>query len=57
MKYGTLEDCLRLRQLTCCGMADAAKSLEEAQGDFNKAIEIAKRKVRNGGICIHRLLE
>jgi elongation factor Ts len=37
-------DVARLRRVTLAGMMDCKKALEEAEGDFNKAIEIIRKK-------------
>src|ERR1700748_3036013 len=40
----TMADVKRLRDLTGSGMMDVKKSLEESDGDFDKAIEILRIK-------------
>ncbi|GAA2662475.1 MULTISPECIES: translation elongation factor Ts [Actinosynnema] len=40
----TAADVKRLRELTAAGMMDCKKALEEAEGDFDKAIEILRIK-------------
>jgi elongation factor Ts len=40
----TIEDIKRLRELTGVGMTDAKKALEEAQGDFDKALSEMRKK-------------
>ena len=40
----TAADVKKLRDLTAAGMMDAKKALEEADGDFDKAVEILRVK-------------
>lgn len=40
----SIEDIKRLRELTGVGMTDAKKALEEAAGDFDKALEAMRKK-------------
>lgn len=40
----SIEDIKRLRELTGSGVSDVKKALEEAEGDFDKAIEILRIK-------------
>ena len=40
----TAADVMKLRKMTSAGMMDCKKALEEAQGDFNKAMEIIREK-------------
>jgi elongation factor Ts len=40
----TMADVKRLRELTAAGMMDCKKALEEADGDFDKAVEILRIK-------------
>jgi len=40
----TTEDVVRLRKATLAGMMDCKRALEEAEGDFNKAVEIIRKK-------------
>ena len=40
----TATDVAKLRRVTLAGMMDCKKALEEADGDFNKAIEIIRKK-------------
>jgi elongation factor Ts len=37
-------DVAKLRRITCAGMMDCKKALEEADGNFDKAIEIIRKK-------------
>ena len=37
----TAKDVMKLRQMTSAGMMDCKKALIEAEGDFNKAVEIS----------------
>ncbi|MGM9762155.1 MAG: translation elongation factor Ts, partial [Candidatus Cryptobacteroides sp.] len=37
-------DVMKLRKMTSAGMMDCKKALEEAQGDFNKAMDIIREK-------------
>src|SRR5690348_3357763 len=41
----TTADVKRLRELTGAGMMDCKKALEEAEGDFDKAVEILRVKM------------
>lgn len=41
---GAMEDIKRLRELTNLGVMDCKKALEEAKGDFDRALEILKSK-------------
>ena len=47
MSY-TAADVKRLRELTAAGMLDCKKALEEAEGDFDKAVEIIRVKGLKG---------
>src|SRR6476620_7085441 len=40
----TAQDVKKLRQMTGAGMMDCKKALTEAEGDFEKAIEILRKK-------------
>lgn len=40
----TAQDVMKLRKMTQAGMMDCKKALEEAEGDFNKAVEIIREK-------------
>ena len=40
----TADDIKRLREETSCGVIDCKKALDEAQGDFNKAKEVLRRR-------------
>jgi len=40
----TAADVMKLRKMTSAGMMDCKKALEEAEGDFNKAIDIIREK-------------
>lgn len=40
------KDVYKLRDLTGLGVMDCKKALEEAEGDFDKAIEILRKKVK-----------
>ena len=40
----TAADVMKLRKMTSAGMMDCKKALTEAEGDFNKAIEIIREK-------------
>jgi elongation factor Ts len=42
------EDVKRLRELTAAGMLDCKKALDEADGDFDKAVEIIRVKGQKG---------
>ena len=42
------EDVKRLRELTAAGMLDCKKALDEAEGDFDKAVEIIRVKGQKG---------
>lgn len=44
MAQVTLADITKLRKATSAGMMDCKKALEEANGDFEKAIEIIRKK-------------
>lgn len=44
----TAEDVKRLRELTAAGMLDCKKALDEADGDFDKAVEIIRVKGLKG---------
>ena len=39
------EDVKRLREATAAGMLDCKKALDEANGDYDKAVEIIRVKV------------
>ena len=47
MSY-TAEDVKRLREATAAGMLDCKKALDEANGDFEKAVEIIRVKGLKG---------
>ena len=38
------QDVMKLRKMTQAGMMDCKKALEEANGDFDKAVEIIREK-------------
>ena len=40
----TAADVMKLRKMTAAGMMDCKKALEEAEGDFNKAVDIIREK-------------
>ena len=40
----TIEDIKKLRDRTCCGVSDCKKALVEADGDFEKAVDILRKK-------------
>ena len=40
----TAQDVMKLRKMTSAGMMDCKKALVEAEGDFNRAIEIIREK-------------
>ena len=40
----TAADVMKLRKMTSAGMMDCKKALEEAQGDFDKAVGIIREK-------------
>ena len=40
----TAQEVNKLRQMTGAGMMDCKKALVEAEGDFDKAIEILRKK-------------
>ncbi len=40
----TAEDVKKLRDMTGAGMMDAKRALEEANGDFDKAVEVIREK-------------
>lgn len=40
----TAKDVQKLREITGVGMMDCKKALEEANGDFNKAVEVLRKK-------------
>jgi elongation factor Ts len=40
----TAKDVALLRERTNCGMMDCKKALTEADGDFDKAVEILREK-------------
>lgn len=40
----TAADVMKLRKMTSAGMMDCKKALEEAEGDFNKAVQIIREK-------------
>ena len=40
----TASDVNKLRKSTGAGMMDCKKALEESQGDFDKAIEVLRKK-------------
>ncbi len=44
MVSSTAEDIKRLREETSCGVMDCKKALEQAQGDFNKAKELLRKR-------------
>jgi len=39
-------DVQKLRKITGAGMMDCKIALQEAEGDFNKAIEVIRKRVR-----------
>lgn len=41
-------DVARLRKMTLAGMMDCKKALEESNGDFDKAVEIIRKRKING---------
>ncbi len=43
----TAQEVNKLRQMTGAGMMDCKKALTEADGDFDKAIEILRKKDKN----------
>ncbi len=47
----TAQDVNKLRQMTGAGMMDCKKALTEAEGDFEKAVDILRKK-RSKSICI-----
>jgi elongation factor Ts len=40
----TIDDIKNLRNRTCCGISDCKKALIEADGDFEKAVDILRKK-------------
>ena len=40
----TMNDIAKLRKMTGAGMMDCKKALAEAEGDFDKAMEIIRKK-------------
>ena len=44
----TAEDVKRLREATAAGMLDCKKALDEADGDYNKALDIIRVKGLKG---------
>ena len=44
----TAEDVKRLREATAAGMLDCKKALDEANGDYDKAVEIIRVKGQKG---------
>ena len=40
----TAQDVNKLRQMTGAGMMDCKKALTEAEGDFDKAVELLRKK-------------
>ena len=44
----TAEDVKRLREATAAGMLDCKKALEEADGNYEKAVEIIRVKGQKG---------
>ena len=40
----SIQDIAKLRKLTGAGMMDVKKALEEAAGDFEKAIELLRKR-------------
>ena len=40
----TAKDVMKLRQMTSAGMMDCKKALIEADGDFQKAVDIIREK-------------
>ena len=44
----TAEDVKKLREATAAGMLDCKKALDEADGDFDKAVEIIRVKGQKG---------
>ena len=47
MKYSA-QDVKKLRETTAAGMLDCKKALDEAEGDFDKAVEIIRVKGLKG---------
>jgi len=39
-----INDIKKLRDITFCGLSDCKKALEESEGDFDKAIQILRKK-------------
>lgn len=62
----TAKDVMKLRQMTQAGMMDCKKALTEAEGDFQKAVDIirekgklvaakrADRETTEGAVCVRR---
>ena len=44
----TAQDVNKLRQMTGAGMMDCKKALVEADGDFDKAVEVLRKKGQEG---------
>lgn len=42
----TAQEVNKLRQMTGAGMMDCKKALTEAEGDFEKAVDILRKKVK-----------
>lgn len=45
----TAADVKQLREMTGAGMMDCKSALEEANGDFDGAIEVLRKKGQNDG--------
>jgi len=45
-------DVAKLRKSTGAGMMDCKKALQEANGDFEKAIDLIRQKVRQSPISV-----
>lgn len=51
MKASIRKDlCLSLRKATGCGLGDASTALKESGGDYDKALELCREKVRGYGV-------
>ena len=46
----TAQDVKNLREQTGCGMMDCKKALNDANGDFEKAVEILREKKRKNTV-------
>ena len=44
----TAADVMKLRKMTSAGMMDCKQALAEAEGDFDKAVEIIREKGKIG---------